>query len=229
MQPSFHNSELLDEMEKARQEFQKWILEQGRNCEEIKKKHQMISANSLGEISSLNEQIKTAKLTEKGVRQELAEEERKLTRLAHTIKKLREKENICPQELKQKKQLVEKEQEKLKALDKQLVDRQKEQAQMLNLLNQETQLYRERLGVELQRVGVSCMKLIFIFIDPNHPMRQFSFNLSLDETDAYHVGECKPALSGVAELVEALNSSKGDLGQFVVSMRKKFQQSIHAA
>jgi hypothetical protein len=47
MMHGMHNSELVDEMEKASQELQKWIQERVRNVEDIKKKHQTVSAKCL--------------------------------------------------------------------------------------------------------------------------------------------------------------------------------------
>ena len=105
------------------------------------------------------------------------------------IKKLRDKENLLPQELEQRKREVEKQHHKLLAQDRQLAERQREHAQNLQALAQDVNRYRERLGLELQRVGINHMRFIFVYIDPNHPMRPFSFDLHLDSSDRYH-GAC---------------------------------------
>jgi hypothetical protein len=102
------------------------------------------------------------------------------------IKKLREKENLSPLELEQKKRQVEKQQQKLVAQDRQLAEQQRDQMHNLHALTQELNRYRERLGLELQRVGLNHMRFIFVYIDPDHPMRQFSFDLYLDSADCYH-------------------------------------------
>ena len=117
---------------------------------------------------------------------ELADEERELKRLQQMIKKLRDKENLLPQELEQRKREVEKQHHKLLAQDRQLAERQMEHAQNLQALAQDVNRYRERLGLELQRVGTNHMRFIFVYIDPNHPMRPFSFDLHLDSSDRYH-------------------------------------------
>jgi hypothetical protein len=48
MMQNLHSSEVVDEMEKARQELQKWMQERVRNVEDIKKKHQNATAKYTG-------------------------------------------------------------------------------------------------------------------------------------------------------------------------------------
>jgi hypothetical protein len=48
MMHGMHNSELVDEMEKASQELQKWIQERARAVDDVKKNYQIVSAKCLG-------------------------------------------------------------------------------------------------------------------------------------------------------------------------------------
>ena len=59
MMQNLHSSEVVDEMEKARQELQKWMQERVRNVEDIKKKHQNATAKYTGTLSSSHSDTKS--------------------------------------------------------------------------------------------------------------------------------------------------------------------------
>lgn len=236
-----------------------------------KHKWKLFLGPGAGEVAALQQQIKSAEAAEKSVRQgsfpphhhwawpshghhfsELADEERELKRLSHVIKKLREKENLCPQDLAKRQQQLEKQKQRLDESNKSLVTRQREVTQSLQALVQDVERYRDRLGLDLQRVAINHMRFVFVHIDPDHPTRQFSFDLFLDPEDRYQgsralprltrneasrvhmlthqhsptVAGCKPPVEGLAQMEAALNGEAGDLGKFVVAIRKKFRESV---
>ena len=69
------------------------------------------------------------------------------------------------------------------------------------------------------------LRLTFTNIDPADPMRAFSFQVFVDGGDQYHVESCEPAVSGLDELIDALNTGN-DFSAFVLNMRKRFKALV---
>lgn len=86
-------------------------------------------------------------------------------------------------------------------------------------------LYRQRLGLNFERVGDERLRLTFTNIDPNHPMRAFSFQVFVDSGDKYHVESCEPAVPEINDLLATLNKNN-DFSAFVRSMRKHFKALV---
>ena len=81
--------------------------------------------------------------------------------------------------------------------------------------------FKNRLGLDFQRIGQDQLKLNMTNIDRNDPDRIFSFAVQIDPNDHYHVILCEPQLPNVDELVGALNANN-DFSKFVRSMRQAF-------
>lgn len=45
--------------------------------------------------------------------------------------------------------------------------------------------YRERLGLDFQRLGQDRLRFVFIYLDPNDHGREFSFSLRVDTNNSY--------------------------------------------
>jgi kinetochore protein Spc25 len=94
--------------------------------------------------------------------------------------------------------------------------------QKLGELDKGCALYRSRLGLTFERVGDERLRLTFTNIDPSAPMRPFAFQVFVDGGDKYHVESCEPAVPGIDELIQTLNSDN-DFSAFVRAMRKRFK------
>jgi hypothetical protein len=81
--------------------------------------------------------------------------------------------------------------------------------------------FKNRLGLDFQRIGQDQLKLNMTNIDRNDPDRIFSFAVQIDPNDHYHVILCEPQLPNVDELVGVLNANN-DFSKFVRSMRQAF-------
>jgi hypothetical protein len=97
--------------------------------------------------------------------------------------------------------------------------------QKLNELDKGCALYRGRLGLAFERVGEERLRLTFTNIDPADPMRAFSFQVFVDGGDQYHVESCEPAVSGLDEAIDVLNTGN-DFSAFVRTMRKRFKALV---
>ena len=97
------------------------------------------------------------------------------------------------------------------------------------------------LGLEFQKCDGECMKFIFTNIDENDPSRKFYFLMYVDGNDKYQLGKGKkdendngnqlevaptsPLLDkSVTDKVLTVLNTSNDIGKFVVSMRKAFQE-----
>lgn len=97
------------------------------------------------------------------------------------------------------------------------------------------------LGLEFQKCDGECMKFIFTNIDAKDPSRKFYFLMYVDSNDKYQLGKgntkdenvngndldvapTSPLLDkSVTDKVLHILNKSNDIGTFVVSMRKAFQ------
>ena len=96
------------------------------------------------------------------------------------------------------------------------------------------------LGLEFQKCDGECMKFIFTNIDAKDPSRKFYFLMYVDGDDKYRLGKgnkgendnendlevapTSPLLDkSVTDKVLSVLNKTNDIGKFVVSMRKAFQ------
>ena len=85
--------------------------------------------------------------------------------------------------------------------------------------------FKNRLGLDFQRIGQDQLKLNMTNIDRSDPDRVFFFAVHIDPNDHYHVIQCEPQLSNTEELVDELNRTN-DFSKFVRRMRKSFCESV---
>jgi len=81
--------------------------------------------------------------------------------------------------------------------------------------------FKNRLGLDFQRIGQDQLKLNMTSIDRSDPDRIFSFAVHIDPNDSYHMILCEPQLKSTDELVNELNHTN-DFSKFVRNMRKAF-------
>jgi hypothetical protein len=88
-------------------------------------------------------------------------------------------------------------------------------------------VFYKRLGLDFKRVGDDRLRLIFTQIDAAFPEKEFSFTIKVDQTDAYQVEACEPAIPEIPEYLACLNKSN-DFSVFVRTMRQSFKKSVTA-
>ena len=64
-------------------------------------------------------------------------------------------------------------------------------------------MYRSRLGLTFERVGDERLRLTFVNIDANDPMRPFAFQVFVDAGDKYHVRLDSPRTVSSARACDA--------------------------
>lgn len=92
-------------------------------------------------------------------------------------------------------------------------------------------LYKDTLGLVIERTAPQTVRLTFTLIDEADPAREFSFVLGLAESRAYLVTECRPRVSTIGKLLARLNADVGApsaLPAFVCSMRRAFQEAARS-
>ncbi|KAA8492503.1 Kinetochore protein Spc25 [Porphyridium purpureum] len=96
-------------------------------------------------------------------------------------------------------------------------------------------LYGTTLGLDISPVAeASGITLTFTRIDKTDPERRFVAKVVVqqrrDAEDRYCVPECAPMVTGLDDLVRALNESRGlGLSRFVVNLRRAFAEVARAA
>jgi kinetochore protein Spc25 len=83
----------------------------------------------------------------------------------------------------------------------------------------------QKFGLSFSRLEDNVVEFSFQYIDPNEPEKRFQFVLHVDDTNAYHVTKCTPALVRVDSLVDTLNRTN-DFSAFVAAMRRQFQATV---
>ena len=81
--------------------------------------------------------------------------------------------------------------------------------------------FKNRLGLDFQRIGENQLRLNMTNIDRKNPDRVFSFAVHIDPNDMYQVISCEPPLANIEELVNQVNQTN-DFSKFVRQTRKAF-------
>lgn len=87
-------------------------------------------------------------------------------------------------------------------------------------------LYRERLGLIIDRVAAQTVKLSFTLLDAAQPDREFSIILSLADGHVYRCLDCSPMLPSLKLLLEDLNEepcASIALPTFLCGLRRAFK------
>ena len=111
---------------------------------------------------------------------------------------------------------------------KQLAQLQTDNSDRLGVLARGYQLYHERLGLDVERFGDDCLRVIFTKIDPANPARKFAFAVFVDESDMYQLKECVPEVPASVDLLQRLNDTN-DFSWFVQVMRKEFRELVQVS
>lgn len=89
-------------------------------------------------------------------------------------------------------------------------------------------LYKDKLGLSIERTAPQTVRVTFTLIDEADPAREFSFVLGLADSRAYLVTDCCPQVPQLKGLLARLNSDVGvasALPAFVCGMRRAFQEA----
>ena len=98
-------------------------------------------------------------------------------------------------------------------------------AETVESMARAAQLYK-RLGLGIKKMhGKNELKFVLRLIDPAAPEREFSFAVSIDDDEKYHVRNVKPPVPGLDALVAQVNATN-DFSAFVRGLRKKFVQLV---
>lgn len=94
-------------------------------------------------------------------------------------------------------------------------------------------LYKERLGLELSRVGPQAMRVAFSLLRSDDCQDvAVSFTLRLSETTAYEASDCNPPLPQFDKLLAHLNAATGSpfaLAAFFCGVRRAFKALVSDA
>jgi len=122
---------------------------------------------------------------------------------------------------------LEQQQRRIKLLEQSLQEKEKQRQRNMDELTKGISFYRERLGLEFQRIGENRLRIVFKYIDPKNPEREFAFSVAVDKNDCYSLIDCTPPLGNLSAEITALNRTN-NFSQFVRGIRQKFKASLSA-
>lgn len=93
-------------------------------------------------------------------------------------------------------------------------------------LQKSADLYKDQLGLEIQKIYGDKLQCIFMNIDPRHPDSPFVFSLCLNETRGYEVSDSAPHLECLAEFQEKIKKTNNFLA-FLAKVQKAFAAMVY--
>ena len=132
---------------------------------------------------------------------------------------------------KKKKQKVESLTVNIQILSKNMIGRRKlfpllTSEERLKRLQKSADLYKDQLGLEIQKIYGDKLQFIFTNIDPKHPDSPFVFSLCLNEARDYEVSDSAPHLECLAEFQENVRKTNNFLA-FLAKVRKAFAAMVY--
>jgi hypothetical protein len=152
----------------------------------------------------------------------LLQQREELRQVEKGIEELQQQEQALPEVLGEVTNTLAQRRSTLDNGRKQLAHLQADNTERLGVLAQGRQMYHDRLGLDFERFGEDCLRVIFTKIDPSEPARKFTFAVFVDRGDMYQLKECSPDVPACADLLERLNETN-DFSWFVQMMRKEFK------
>ena len=87
-------------------------------------------------------------------------------------------------------------------------------------------MYKDQLGIEIQKHYGDKLQFIFTNIDPKPPDSPFVFSLCLNEARDYEVSDSAPHLECLAEFQENVRKTNNFLA-FLAKVRKAFAAMVY--
>ena len=96
----------------------------------------------------------------------------------------------------------------------------------LKRLQKSAGMYKDQLGLEIQKIYGNKLQIIFTNIDPKHSDSPFMFSLCLNEARDYEVSDSAPHLECLAEFQENVRKTNNFLA-FLAKVRKAFAAMVY--
>lgn len=91
-------------------------------------------------------------------------------------------------------------------------------------LGYQVNTFSTRLGLKIQAICGSSVRITFVNIDPVNPSREFKFVIMQKGEGMYSVEDCHPPVA-YSQLVDQLNKSS-NVTKFIIGFRNLFKKSI---
>eukprot|EP00026_Physarum_polycephalum_P015619 Phypoly_transcript_16340.p1 GENE.Phypoly_transcript_16340~~Phypoly_transcript_16340.p1 ORF type:complete len:243 (+),score=36.71 Phypoly_transcript_16340:77-730(+) len=212
----------MDSLVKMRADAEKYSEHVKLSLAEAKKQHAEYLQYGYETITTLNSKEQDFLTEAQRLQTIKAQERQEIEDLRTQLIELKTKEERLPEVLESYQTQVKMIKYELDAKKREMEEQEKQIRQKLQRATMGIEFYRNRFGLQFEKLSDSGIRVIFTNVDSKDHERKFMFSLSVEE-DKYHLLECKPKLSGVQPLVDELNT-QNNISRFVVQMRKKFQQ-----
>ena len=214
--------EMKEELARERKHFDKWRDMQVDAAREMNRQHDA----EMTELASQEDQLQRKERRLQGTLQrmgkELADEEETIAQLEEAVEQLHVKENELPKKIELLDKKIARQQAKVESISASVAQREKTHRKKVSDLTRSIEIYKDRLGLDFQRIEYdNTMRLVFYYIDPARPTREFSVAVQVDDSDTYVLVDCVPMVPNAKLLIAQLNQSN-QFGQFVIAMRQAF-------
>ena len=183
--------------------------------------HQTFVRQARDAITELRSEQAELRVQAVGVEEEMNRGQQMVGAITTEIDELREQSSDLPKrlhEIREREDEIRAEVQRLEAEVEKHVDKNEQDN---SDLTQGVIAFKNRLGLDFQRIGQDQLKLNMTHIDRSDPDRVFSFSVEIDSNDHYLLLLCEPPLANTDELVQELNHNN-DFSKFVRNMRKSF-------
>jgi hypothetical protein len=148
-----------------------------------------------------------------------------INQVLEEVQQLKSKLNSeVPAQIGDKAKEVEQEQENLNVRRKEVETKQAGRLLRKNELSKGVTFYKERLGLSFERMPDNSLSFRLTLIDPENPVRPFSFAVLVNGKDRYEVLRCEPRVDYESLLVN-LNETN-NFSTFVQQMRRLFKKLV---
>eukprot|EP00743_Colponemidia_sp_Colp-15_P002725 GILK01002951.1.p1 GENE.GILK01002951.1~~GILK01002951.1.p1 ORF type:complete len:245 (+),score=60.84 GILK01002951.1:57-737(+) len=199
--------------------------DKSRSVDKLVKEHQNKQRSDEDVLRTLSQQEIQYKQRANEIRNEESQEVELLKSKMEQLDLLKEQASSVTPELKGLREKYESEKENLQQFKAVLQEKEKANSYRVAELTKGVQFYKERLGLDFQRVGDNRLRVVFTQIDPDQPNKEFWFSVHVNENDIYQIEDCVPAVGGVSKMLDELNTSN-NFSSFVQAMRRKFKERL---
>jgi predicted Mrr-cat superfamily restriction endonuclease len=188
--------------------------------------HQVFIRRARDTIAELRTEQAELRIQAVSVEEEMNRGQQIVSSIKREINDLREQSSDLPKrlhEIRERENNIRAEVQRLEAeVEKYVIKNEQDNSD----LTQGVIAFKNRLGLDFQRIGRDQLKINMTNIDQGDPDRVFSFAVQIDPDDRYHVILCEPELPNTELLVNELNENN-EFSKFVRNMRKAFRALAH--
>jgi len=216
-----------EDLSKYKQQLDAYTESRVRQMEEIHQQDDHLIKRSEDTVAQLKNKEAEYQSLKNRIHHELQREAEEKNSKVNELEKIKAEQRVLPDEVSLRKNHLYTLKQDLSKFANELEEKERNKKLLMNELTKGLSFYRERLGLEFQRIGENRLRFIFTRIDPSKEEKEFQFSVFVNAKDAYEMEECQPALSATTlqQLMKELNHSN-NFSKFVLCLRRKFKETL---